>query len=271
MSSLKKYILSVVLIVAATWLVINNWQSYLPGESPYEVLHATPSPGVSPSLVVTSTPSPSPSPTPSPSPALKVTASPAAAAVSSVKLTVPFTVQAPDGDWSQPWEDGCEEAALLMADAFNKKDTRSTLPVAETKQKIADMVTWQEGRFGRHKDIGADEMAIVAKEYLGYKSVTVKHNVSLADIKNELRSGKPVVVPAAGQLLGNPYFKQPGPPYHAFLITGFNGDTFIANENGTKRGHNYEYSAATLEKALHDTVDGSEHDVLPMAYLVLEN
>lgn len=189
---------------------------------------------------------------------------------SAVNLAVPFTPQAPDADWSQPWQDGCEEAALLMVDAFNRQDKSTLLPASVTKQKIADMVKWQEERFGKHKDIGVDEMAIVAKEYLGYTKVTVNKEANLTQIKAELSRGKPVIVPAAGQLLNNPFFTPPGPAYHVFVITGFKGDTFIANENGTRRGRNYEYSSVVLDRALHDTVDGSAHDVLPMAYLTLE-
>jgi hypothetical protein len=262
---MKTHIISLILIVIAAILVILNWQNYLPGKSSQPTLTSVSSPVLSPS------PAASPSVSNAPPPSSSPSTLPTAAAATSIKLSVPFTIQAPDGDWSMPWEDGCEEAALLMADAFNKKDTSAKLPVAETKQKIADMVTWEEGRFGKHKDIGVDEMAIVAKEYLSYTSVIVKHNATVADIKNVLRSGKPVVVPAAGQLLGNPNFKQPGPPYHVFLIKGFDGDTFIANENGTRRGLDYKYSADVLQKALHDHQDDVVNDSLPMAYLVLEN
>jgi hypothetical protein len=187
-----------------------------------------------------------------------------------VNLSVPFTIQAPDGQWIEPWEEGCEEAALLMADAFMRGSTAEIMPVAETKSKIQQMVDWQVERLGSHRDIGADEMAMVAREYLGYKAVRVKHNATLEDIRNELRQGRPVIVPAAGRLLNNPYFTPPGPIYHVFIITGFDGDQFIVNENGTRQGRSYTYSSTVLESALHDYRAGEPIVTGDMAYLVLE-
>lgn len=158
-----------------------------------------------------------------------------------------------------------------MADAFNKGNKTTTLPVAETKQQIKEMVDWQLTRFGSHKDIGLDEMAIVAKEYMNYSQVTVKHNATLEDIRNELRRGKPVIVPAAGRLLKNPHFTSPGPIYHVFIITGFEGSNFIVNENGTRHGRSYVYSASTLESAIHDYRPGEQIVDGDMAYMILED
>lgn len=216
-----------------------------------------------------------PAPIPSPTPTLTAKASSAPSPTSStiaaaVSLKVPFTIQAPDGQWIEPWKEGCEEAALLMADAYNKGNRDATLPVAETKTLIQKMVDWQVERFGSHRDIGIDEMAIVAKEYMGYSQVRVKHGATLEDIRNELRNGKPVIIPAAGRLLGNPYFTSPGPIYHVLLLKGFDGETFIANENGTRHGNGYVYTNAILEKAIHDYRPGADIVNGDLAYLVLE-
>ena len=35
-------------------------------------------------------------------------------------ISVPFTSQAPEKNWEQPWQDACEEAAVLMLDAYYK-------------------------------------------------------------------------------------------------------------------------------------------------------
>lgn len=189
----------------------------------------------------------------------------------AMQLAVPFTVQAPDGDWIEPWKEGCEEAALIMADAFINQDRREVIPSAEAKQKIYEMVQWEIKRFGGHKDLGVEDMAIIAKEYLGYTKVKIKKPADLKDIKDEIRLGKPVIVPMAGRLLRNPYFQPPGPYYHVFVIVGFEGDTFIANENGTKRGQNYRYSARILNKAWHDFEPEIDITKMSTAYLVLEN
>jgi len=77
------------------------------------------------------------------------------------------------------------------------------------------------------------------------------------DVKEELAEGNPVIIPAAGRDLGNPYFSGKGPWYHALVIIGFRrGWTgrryFIVNDPGTKRGKSYEYNVETLLNAIHD-------------------
>ncbi len=228
-----------------------------------------------PSAVVAFSPSPTPaaSPTPSaalPSPTPSPKNTPVVSSSTSVLLEVPFTIQAPDGQWVDPWNEGCEEAALLMVDAYLDGNREPSLPVAGTKADIKKMVDWQVGKFGSHKDLGADDMATIAREYLGYKSVRVEKDITLADIKKELQAGHPVIVPAAGQLLKNPNFKAPGPPYHVFVIKGFEGDSFITNENGTRLGRGYAYSSTILTAALHDHKDGTAATSQPAAYLILE-
>lgn len=219
----------------------------------------------SPSVVASpKSPTPSPSVLTTPSPVI-TPSSVASPKATSIRLTVPFTVQAPDADWSEPWAEGCEEAALLMAQAYKKGNREAVLPVTATKSEIAAMVEWQKPIFGGHLDLGVDGMARIAKEYMGETAVTVKHGATLEELRNELRAGHPVIVTAAGQKLQNPYFTPPGPPYHVFVLVGFEGDeTFIAHENGTKRGQYYRYSASILEDALYDLDRGTGK-----SYLVL--
>lgn len=272
--------ITIALIATATILIAGyvSWQYILgqrvkpPSEasSPAPALSLAvtlPTPSISPSVA-----SPTPrSPAPTASPAVSAAPTPLA---KTVRLAVPFTPQAPDADWTEPWKEGCEEAALLMIEAFHRGDKAAVLPAAATKKAIADMVTWQHKRFGGHLDLGVDDMAAMAKEYLGYKTARVVRPVSiergLEEIRQELRAGHPVILPAAGQLLANPYFKQPGPVYHVFVITGYDGDDFIANENGTRRGRDYRYSATILRQAWHDYQAGEAITAGAPAYLVLE-
>lgn len=239
----------------------------------------TPSPSPSPSLSplpAGQAESPTPSLTPKSSPSTQpvsragAQATPGSTLPTSVKLAVPFTIQAPDSQWVEPWKEGCEEAALLMVKAYHDGRTESVLPVTEMKTAIAEMVEWQQTRFGGHFDLGLSDIAIIAKEYLGYKTVTVKSFQDFDDIRRELANNQPVIVPAAGRLLQNPYFTQPGPPYHAFVITGYEGTDFIVNENGTRQGRNYRYSQAILEQAIHDYEKGADITKTPARYLVLE-
>ena len=258
------------LSISGVIAVLTGWYYVISYTQPKDRSHsssivATPK---EPSLAVIGSPSPSLSITPS---LLSPLPSPSALQLKKqISLAVPFTIQAPDSDWSEPWKEGCEEAALLMVSAYRKGDHQSLLPPAKTKGDIAAMVAWETERFGSHKNLGVEEMAVIAREYLNDKNVRVEHQISMNDIKEELRQGNPVIVPAAGQLLGNPYFKTPGPLYHVFVLTGFDGNTFIANENGTKRGYHYHYASTVLEYALHNWQEDQTITTTPNAYLIIE-
>ena len=119
---------------------------------------------------------------------------------------------------------------------------------------ILDIVAWETDN-GYGEDITATQMAEVAEKKFGLRA-RVRTDVTVDSIKEELAAGNPVIIPAAGRDLGNPYFSGAGPWYHALVITGFNkgwtGDFFITNDPGTKRGKGYEYRTETLLSAIHD-------------------
>jgi hypothetical protein len=78
-----------------------------------------------------------------------------------------------------------------------------------------------------------------------------------------LVSGKLVIIPAAGRLLGNPNFSGQGPIYHMLVVRGFDNKTgeFITNDPGTRKGEGYRYKYSVLINAIHDwshklSVDG---------------
>jgi len=79
------------------------------------------------------------------------------------------------------------------------------------------------------------------------------------DFKKYLSLGNPIIIPVAGQLLGNPYFTPPGPLYHNLVLVGYNGDRIITNDPGTKRGKGYIYDENVLYKATHDFTGKKEN------------
>lgn len=206
---------------------------------------------------------------PTVSPSISASSSPTALA-RKVSLSVPFTIQAPDSEWVEPWKEGCEEAALLMVDAYLRGHREDRLPIAETKQKIAAMVAWQETRFGGHFDLGLSDIAAIAREYMGYKKIRVVKEADFTALREELAAGHPIILPAAGQRLGNPHFVQPGPLYHVFVLTGYEENNFIVNENGTRVGRGYRYSKTILEDAWHDYDSNLKSVSGGRSYLVLE-
>lgn len=194
------------------------------------------------------------------------TATPSPALPGEVNLNVPFVVQAPLGVWDSDHEDFCEEASALMAASYLKGDTSVTDPnIADAR--LYQIKNWEMTTFGYFRDTTAAETARIMREDLNVSKVKLFNNPSVDDIKLWLSQGRLVIVPAAGQLLGNPFYKSPGPLYHMVVIKGYTADgNFIANDAGTRRGADYQYSPAVIMNAMHDWNNG---DVLNGAKVVI--
>ncbi|PIQ78420.1 hypothetical protein COV82_00990 [Candidatus Peregrinibacteria bacterium CG11_big_fil_rev_8_21_14_0_20_46_8] len=172
----------------------------------------------------------------------------------SVNLAVPFTIQAPHQNWALPYQEACEEASLIMAHRFY---TGQPLNPDIADEEILKLVAWQEQEFGEYKDTDAPQNVEILQRYFGYKRVELIYDFTAEDIRENLAAGRPVILPAAGRQLGNPYFTPPGPFYHMLVIKGYTEDgRFITNDPGTRRGADYVYSAQTIINAAHDWNDG---------------
>lgn len=168
-----------------------------------------------------------------------------------INLAVPFTPQAPHANWSLPYKEFCEEASVLMAMSYFNKQKIPTPEFADAAMlKIRD---FEVKRFGYYEDTTAEETAAIISEYYKYDRVKVLANPTVENIKQAVAKGQLVIMPAAGRLLGNPYFTAPGPLYHMLVIKGYTKDgRFIVNDPGTRRGADFVYSADTLMNAIHD-------------------
>jgi hypothetical protein len=166
-----------------------------------------------------------------------------------VNLPVPFTSQAPEQNWDQPWQDACEEAAMLMLDAYHKGYGVSPL---FARDEILKMVAWQDAR-GWEYSISMEQIRQFAEEYLKLNgTVRVIENPGVNDIKRLLAEGKPILAVADGKALPNPYFRNGGPVYHALIIRGYTDDSFITNDPGTRLGENFLYRYDDLLNAIRD-------------------
>ncbi len=164
-----------------------------------------------------------------------------------INLDVPFTSQAPEKNWGQPWQDACEEVAILMLDAYYKKYNLSPL---FAKDEIIKMVEWEETRnFGRSIEI--KEIKEIFSDYFNDKSQVIE-NPTIEQIKQYVAGGNPVLVVADGKVLPNPYFRNGGPVYHALIIRGYTEDSFITNDPGTQFGENFKYKYNDLMNAIHE-------------------
>ena len=187
-------------------------------------------------------------------------------------LQVPFTAQAPTGNWDKLHNEACEETSAIMAAAYFAGDTRKVLPVPEVEKQLAALTDWQEERFGYSLDTTAAETAEMLREVYHLKTDIVI-DYTEQDIHEALLADKVIIVPVNGRLLGNPYFRQPGPIYHMIVIRGYTKTELITNDPGTRNGENYRYAFATIKDAAADwnhdtdTIDASN----PLIIVVSSN
>ncbi len=168
----------------------------------------------------------------------------------SINLSVPFTSQAPTGNWDEVHEETCEESSAYMVAAFYK-GVSGTIPADTAEAELQRLVAYELDTFGYYKDTTATETSRMILDEYGYRSDLLK-DPTVDDIKTALAAGHPVIIPAAGRELGNPYFTAPGPVYHMFVIRGYSGDRFIVNDPGTRHGEAYTYPIDTVMNSIHD-------------------
>ena len=185
--------------------------------------------------------------------------------VTSYNLNVPFTMQAPFSDWSEPWQNTCEEANILMVHYYYQ-DKTFTKKIAQ--EELLKLVAWQNKNFGSYVDTSIAQTAEMVEKNWGYKTQIID-NPTVNQIKKFTTDGFPVILPTAGRELKNPYFIQPGPIYHMITVKGYTADEkFITNDPGIGRGHDYLYSIDTLMNSMHDW-NGSEENILQGAKKIL--
>ncbi len=175
-------------------------------------------------------------------------------------LAVPFTSQAPEKNWDQPWQDACEEAALLMLDAYYKDYGLSPIMA---RDEILKMIKWEEN-LGWGTSVEIEKVKQMASKYFSLdhlittspNHLRIIENPTIEQIKTSIVKGNPVLVVADGKVLPNPHFRNGGPVYHALIIKGFDGDEFITNDPGTQFGESFKYKYDDLMNAVHDWNDG---------------
>ncbi len=192
---------------------------------------------------VQETPSAPSAPTPAPSPAFPT----------SFNLAVPFTSQAPEKNWDEPWQDACEEASALMLDGYYKN---YLLPVAVAKEKILALVSWEEQKNWGVSIPAADIAIMLRTKFFSNKTVRVITDPTILQIKTLIAHGNPVLIVADGKELPNPHYRAGGPIYHALVIRGYTPTQFITNDPGTQFGENFLYNYSDLMNAIHDWNDG---------------
>ena len=179
----------------------------------------------------------------------------------TVLRNVPFTSQAPSGNWGNVvYQQGCEEASMLMA-MFWVRGKKITQNGAE--KAILAISNFEQKNYGEFRDTSIQDTAEIMKDYFDYQNIEIQNDITVEDIKRELGEGNVVIVPVNGQRLGNPFYTRPGPLQHMLVVRGYDEarGEFITNDPGTRRGEGFRYKEDILEAALQDYVTGYKEPI----------
>lgn len=167
------------------------------------------------------------------------------------QIKTAFIPQAPEKNWDQPWQDACEEAALLTAHYYYLARNPDISTLLSEYQKIFD---YEFSKNWTH-DVNLSQMATISAELWGYKTKIID-NPSLDDLKIYLSQDIPIIVPANGKTLfkENTHFKSGGPWYHNLVILGYDDSKklFTVHDVGTQFGAYFHYSYDLLLESIHD-------------------
>ncbi len=170
----------------------------------------------------------------------------------SVNLAVPFLSQAPTGNWALPYQEACEEASLIMVNAYESGRTQA-FSSTEGDAAIVALTNFSGNMFQGRTDTSAQETGEFGQAFFPHRAFIVAPVHSVQDIQRVLANGYPVIVPADGKALHNPHFHNGGPVYHMLVIKGYTADgRWIMNDSGTQYGANYLYDRDVLMNAIHD-------------------
>ena len=209
----------------------------------------------------------------SPSPNFNPTPSQSSSARRELNLDVPFTSQAPNGNWDLPYQEACEEAAALMAIRYVFGNP--IINAQDADDGLLDLVKANEA-LGFPIDQTAKQVMALIHDVDPKIPVALVEDPTIELLKDQLSQGYVIIVPAAGRELKNPFFNQPGPLYHMFVLRGYTDDGyFITNDPGTKRGEGYLYTFERVMDAMGDWNDGDPSSggkvVLILKPLEIEN
>jgi hypothetical protein len=173
---------------------------------------------------------------------------------SAVSLPVPYTPQAPLGNWADR-QHTCEEASLVMVDRYLRSDHSGALIDPRTADNAINQITaWKPA-----VDLTTQQVGEVAEKNLGWAYRILP--ADQLDMKQQLALGRPLIVGVRTHGLGNPnypgyrtHYEQPGwSVSHYLVVVGYDqSDTYILNDPGLTRGHGYHVTYDQLMHAIDD-------------------
>ncbi|MFH1291646.1 MAG: peptidoglycan-binding protein [bacterium] len=176
------------------------------------------------------------------------------AKLNQVKLDVPYISEAPDGNWTGPWKNACEESSMAMVEYYYLG--RTTVQKQTAKDFMWGLFVKQDQLYGSNADADSVRINHLINNY-GSFSGQIIDNPTIDQIKKELQQKRPVISLHHGFDLNNKNipFLANGSSYHVMVIIGYDdiNKEFITNDPGdTKQGPDHIYKYDLFMKTLHD-------------------
>lgn len=201
---------------------------------------ATPTPSATP--VPTAAPTPAPTPTPPPP--------------SALLANVPYTVQAPNGQWDAAHQEYCEAAAVTMVGLYYQGATYpgNVIPAATANNDMAAIVAWERQTWPDQLNLSLQQVAQDGAHFYGLTASVVPLDWNA--VQRYLASGQPVIIPVMthggpGNSMINPHYGTDN-VYHVIVLVGYNAAQGIVytNDAGISQGHDLAYAWTTLQTAV---------------------
>ncbi|MCX6781981.1 MAG: C39 family peptidase [Candidatus Magasanikbacteria bacterium] len=177
----------------------------------------------------------------------------AASTTETVHLTVPFIIEIPDGTWTGPWKNACEEATMSMVDQYYQGVAKVSRQ--DSKKLMLPLFAYQDSVWGSNSDSNASRTVKIIEANLDF-TATIKRYPTVEEIKNELRNSRPVISFHYAKNLKNPdhRFRVNGSYYHVMVISGFDEakQEFIVEDGGAENGLDYRYGYDMIMNTLAD-------------------
>jgi hypothetical protein len=171
-----------------------------------------------------------------------------------VFIHVPYTVQAPTGNWDAAHEEYCEAAAVLMVGRYFRGDKYpgDRIPPADADSAMSQIVAYERKTWPGVLDLSLDKVGQTGTEF--YQLQPTIAPATLDNVKKALAEGRPVIIPVMthGAPGGNKIapFYSAGNVYHVIVLTGYDAQKVYSNDAGISQGQNYGYSWDVLTAAM---------------------
>ncbi len=173
-------------------------------------------------------------------------------------LPVPFTSQAPSGNWAEPWQNACEETSILMINNFYEGDEST---IAEAKREILNIFTIKNNDLGQSKDESMEKISeLINLTKLNWKARVVV-NPTLEQMKQEIAEQRPIMAPVYAPDLDDTPYPGAGPDYHVLVISGYDDEAgeFIVQDPGSSKGKDNRYNYEDFYDAIHDYLNTTDY------------